>query len=671
MRRSIATVSLSGTLEEKLAAAAQVGFDGVEIFENDLLTCASTPADVRRRAEDLGLGIELYQPFRDFEAVPPELLRENLRRAEHKFTLMAELGVDTMLVCSSVSPAAAGDDGLATAQLRLLAERAAGHGMRIAYEALAWGRHVNLYAHSWRIVVAADHPSLGVCLDSFHILSRPPDPAGIRDIPGDRIFFLQLSDAPRLLMDVLQVSRHYRCFPGQGGFDLGTFLEHVLATGYRGPLSLEVFNDVLRQADAERTATDGLRSLIALEEQVRLRRDGPAPAPPAALQAPAAEHAAPVAEHAAPVAEHAAPVAAHPLPAANGSPAVAAAPAVAGALPPAVPLTGYAFVEITVDPIAEMAAEQLLRGMGFALTARHRSKPVRMWRQGQARILLNRARPSAEEWARGTAAISAIAVESHDPARSARRAQALLAPAIPRRYGPGEADLFAAEAPDGTAVFFCRTEISDASSWLGDFTPLPPGEAGGAGTVGRVDHVALSQPPYYFDEAALFYQSVLGLRRCDSVEIADPYGLVRSRAMTGDAGGVRLVLNVPALGGGRLPGSAAFQHVAFGCADIFAAAVDMRVRGLPTLPVPGNYYDDLAARTRLDPGLIDTMRAYGVLYERGERGEFFHFYTAMLGRRMFFEIVQRVGGYDGYGTANTPIRMAAQYRHTALAGLTE
>src|SRR5699024_1934132 len=82
---------------------------------------------------------------------------------------------------------------------------------------------------------------LGLCLDSFHILSRGDDPAAIRDIPGEKLFFLQLADAPRMRMDVLQWSRHYRCFPGQGGLDLTTFTHHVLAAGDRGPFALEVW----------------------------------------------------------------------------------------------------------------------------------------------------------------------------------------------------------------------------------------------------------------------------------------------------------------------------------------------------------------------------------------------------------------------------------------------
>ena len=358
---------------------------------------------MRARAEALGLRIALYQPFRDFEAVPAPVLDRNLRRAEAKFDVMEALGADTMLVCSSVSPDAIDDDDLAAAQLRALAERAAERGLRIAYEALAWGRHVNEYEHSWRIVAAADHPALGVCLDSFHILSRGSDPSGIRSIPGDKLFFLQLADAPRLRMDVLQWSRHYRCFPGQGAFDLAAFCGHVLAAGYDGPLSLEVFNDVFRRADPERTAVDAMRSLLVLEDELGL---GPLPEPAGARR---------------------------------------------------LRVRGARRRARTRRP----AAEALLEALGFRHVGPHRSKPVQLWEQGDARVLLNHGDPHEE-------GIAALAVESADAARSVDRAEALRAPVLARRRQPGEADLAAVAAPDGTSVFFADRD----REWLGDFVAL-------------------------------------------------------------------------------------------------------------------------------------------------------------------------------------------------------
>jgi 4-hydroxyphenylpyruvate dioxygenase len=586
MRRSIATVCLSGTLEDKLTAAAAAGFDAVELFEPDLVSAPQTPAEVRRRCADLGLEIALYQPLRDVEALPEERFAASLRRAERKFAVMEQLGADTVLVCSNVSPHAIDDDDLAAAQLRTLAERAADRGIRIAYEALAWGRHVREYDHAWRIVRAADHQNLGTCLDSFHILSRGSDAAGIRDIPGEKIFFLQLADAPELVMDVLQWSRHYRCFPGQGGFDLGAFLGHVLATGYAGPLSLEVFNDVFRQADPRRMAIDAMRSLLLIE--------GVDPAPAA--------------------------------------------------------LRGYAFVELAVESAAAAGLERLLVAMGFRHAGQHRTKAVQLWRHGETRILVNHEPPCADP------RITAIAVESADPIRSAERAEHLLAPVLSRDRGPGEAQLSAIAAPDGTSVFFCRTDAADADSWVADFvTAGPPGPDAGAEIRG-IDHVALSQPFDYFDEAALFYRSVLGLELEAGAELAAPDGLVRSRAARSADGRVRFALSVPVVG----TGGGERQHVAFACEDIFATARAMRERGVPLLTIPGNYYEDLAARTELDAEAIERMRELGVLYDATGDGELLHVYTEMVGPGLCFEIVERRGAYDGYGAANSPVRAAAQ-----------
>jgi len=74
-----------------------------------------------------------------------------------------------------------------------------------------------------------------------------------------------------------------------------------------------------------------------------------------------------------------------------------------------------------------------------------------------------------------------------------------------------------------------------------------------------------------------------------------------------------------------------------------------------------NYYEDLDARWELDPALLEIMRTFGILYDRDQAGgELFHLYTGMLGHRLFLEIVQRVGGYEGYGEVNAPVRAAAQ-----------
>ncbi|WP_329268670.1 bifunctional sugar phosphate isomerase/epimerase/4-hydroxyphenylpyruvate dioxygenase family protein [Streptomyces sp. NBC_01451] len=597
MRTSIATVSLSGSLTEKLTAASRAGFDGVEIFENDLLASPLTPEEIRARCADLGLGIDLYQPMRDIEAVPADEFARNLRRARHKFELMRRLGTDTVLVCSSVSPLALDDDALAADQLSRLADLAQDFGVRVAYEALAWGRHVSTYDHAWRIVETAGHPALGTCLDSFHILSRDSDPKGIEDIPGEKIFFLQLADAPLLAMDVLQWSRHYRCFPGQGGFDIAGLLQHVVRAGYDGPLSLEVFNDVFRQAEAGPTAVDARRSLLVLQESIGLAR-----------------------------------------------------------LPEPVVPTGIAFAEL-VTPDAEPVVA-ILGALGLARTARHRSKPVDLWECGEARVLVNTG-PAAR---RDGTSVAAVGLESPDPAGAAHRAEALLAPVLPRRRAPEDAPLDAVAAPDGTELFFCATDRPELPNWRADFEPVQhTGTARTAGDaqggVDRIDHLALTQPWHHFDEAALFHRSVLGLHGQESVDVADPYGLFRSRAVTNSGGSVRIAL---AVGPAPAEDESRAQHIALATDDVVAAARRFRASGGSLLPIPANHYDDLAARYELTEGELATYRELGILYDRDAQGEFRHCYTRTVGR-VFFELVQRDRGYQGYGAQNAPVRLAAQH----------
>ncbi|MFF5078505.1 bifunctional sugar phosphate isomerase/epimerase/4-hydroxyphenylpyruvate dioxygenase family protein [Actinoplanes sp. NPDC000266] len=585
MRTSIATVCLSGTLEDRLDAAAAAGFDAVEIFENDLIASASSPESIRARVQDLGLSIDLYQPFRDAEGASEERFAAVRRRFAAKLDLMSRLGADTILVCSSVSPDTIPDDAVSIAQLRSLADLAAARGMRIAYEALAWGHHVSTWDHSWEIVRRAGHPALGLCLDSFHVLSRTADFQQIRNVPGDKIFFLQLADAPRLDMDVLQWSRHHRLFPLQGGLDLAGFTRAVLDAGYTGPLSLEVFNDVFRQADPHRTAVDARRSLIALQNED---------------------------------------------------------------LTPPADLDGIAFAELSVDSSSGPELETLLRALGFTHSGQHRSKAVQLWEQGTARILLNSGAPRLSE---GSAAIRAFALESTEPGQSAARAEQLLAEPLPRRRRQSEADLTAVAAPDGTEVFFVRTS---PAGWHDDF--LPTGErAAGAGITG-IDHLSLAQPFDRYDEAALFYRSVLGMTDDEAGEFAAPYGLIRTLAIRDPRRRARIALSVPVLRRGDwAPAVPHPQHITLATSDLSRTAAALHAAGIESVPIPGNYYDDLEARLELPAGL----RVLGAMYDEDEYGHYLQLFTPVIGDRVFFEIVQRVGGYRGYGFANVPVRMAA------------
>ena len=606
--KSIATVSLSGTLPEKLDAAAAAGFDGVEIFENDLLTFDGSPADVRRIAEGLGLSITLFQQFRDFEAMPEPVRTRNLGRAERKFDIMEALGTDLVLVCSNVQPTCIGDPARAAADLAEMAERAAARGLRVGYEALAWGRHVNRWRQAWDIVQRADHPALGLIVDSFHTLSLDDDPSGIADVPADKLFFVQLADAPKLSMDVLSWSRHFRNFPGQGQLDVTGFVRAVIASGYRGPLSLEIFNDEFRAAPARATAADGLRSLVLAETE-------------------------------------------------------AAAP-----LPPPPAYDGFEFLEFAVDGRARRALAGHLETLGFRRAGIHKSKDVHLYRQGRTHLVLNSEPDSAaaEHFQMHGPSVCAMAIRVDDAGPVLMRAEALHYATYRERTGEGERDIPAVRAPDGTLVYLVETGAPSiwADDFLLDVSAGLDGLGDGGGLSG-IDHVALALPPGRMDSFVLFYRAVFGFAPEQLWELPDPYGLIRSRAMVSPCRSIRLPLNYSEsrkTATGRFLSAVAgagVHHVAFATDAIEGTVGAAITAGAPMLPVPENYYDDLAARLALDDGILDALHRHGLMYDQDEHGDFTHAYTDSFEDRFFFEIVQR-RGYQQFGAVNASVRMAMQ-----------
>jgi 4-hydroxyphenylpyruvate dioxygenase len=628
VRRSIATVSLSGNLQDKLLAAAAAKFDGVEIFENDLLFFDGSARDVRRMAADLGLKIYLFQPFRDFEAMPEAQFRRNLDRAERKFDLMGELDCKAMLACSNVSPLAIDDDALAAAHLHELGERAAARGIRVGYEALAWGRHVRTFGHVWRIVQQAGHTHIGVILDSFHTLALGDDPAGIAAIPGDKIFFVQLADAPKLQMDVLSWSRHFRCFPGQGDFDVAGFTARAIDAGYSGPLSLEIFNDEFRAAAPSPTARDGMRSLLFLEEQIRNSPSDPAkPRRKVDLIDP----------------------------------------------PPAPTIKGVSFLEFAVNDTARDELAAWLEGLGFARVGVHRWKDVTLYRQGELSIALN---AEGESFAHSYfllhgVSVCAIGLKVDDPEALLLRAEVFGCQRFEERVGPDEAPMPGVRSPDGSLIYVVPEDFDASADFVRDASDEPD-----AGMIGKVDHIACAIPGDAFDTWLLYYRAVFGLGPEEAWVLPDPYGLVKSRALTDAARSVRLPLTFSESSRTVVARSlttfagAGVNQIAFATDDIFQAVAAMRQRGLALLQIPENYYDDLAARLGLDDTFVDRLRSHNVLYDQdGSGNEFFHVYTQTFQNRFFFEVLQRGPGYDAYGAANAPVRMAAQAHAQTAAAL--
>jgi 4-hydroxyphenylpyruvate dioxygenase len=328
-------------------------------------------------------------------------------------------------------------------------------------------------------------------------------------------------------------------------------------------------------------------------------------------------------------------------------------------------LEGFGFLEFGVDRETGERLGAFLETFGFSLFGRHKTKAVTLYRQGDIRLVLN-AEPTSDARlsfeAQGPS-VCCLGVITDDPERAALRASAFLSLRRDSQRGAQELDLPAIVAPGGMLVQFVRTDQSVEADFLAvSYAPDPTGPA----ALATIDHVAMGLAPDRFDTWVLFTRSVLGLTLGDSLELADPFGLIRSTGVADAERRIRMVLNVSLSARTRAArqisaaGSAGthVQHVAFSCDDIFRTVERLRALGARFVRISGNYYDDLMARLGLDEALVSRMRQLDILYDAAGGGTFLHAYGVAFEDQFFFEIVQR-DRYDGYAALNAPARLAA------------
>jgi 4-hydroxyphenylpyruvate dioxygenase len=627
MKISMATASLGGELGEKLTAIAQAGFDGVEIFDGEFIASAYSPSEAGKMVRDHGLELVAFQPFGNFEGLPEPQRSKAFDRAERKFDIMGELGVQLMLVCSNLSSEAHRDPARAASDFHELGERAERRGLRIGYEALSWAPLVNDHREAWDIVQRADHPAVGLILNSFHTLAREIDLESIRKVQKEKLFLVQLADAPKLQLDYLSWSRHFRTMPGQGDLDLLGFMRAVQATGYDGVLSLETFNDKFRAGSARMVANDGRRSLIYLMDQLHRGQ------PSQQIQEPSHSQL------------HADPC-----------------------LPPRVQCKAIPFIEFAVSESSARELESLISSLGFKKAGRHLSKNVTLWRQGSANLVLNKEQEGFAHsfYITHGPGACAIGLLVDDAKATVKRAAGLLATPFQQAVHAGELQIPAIRGVGGSLIYFLdqKSELKDV--WQVEFIPESVANTADAPPL-SIDHIAYSTHYGEMLSWILFFTSIFDLERTRGLEIADPVGLVRSQVVQSPNGAVRIALNSAQnlnTMSNRFVGEffgSGMHHIAFSSQDIIATARDLKANGLELLPIPPNYYDDLATRFTLPQDLLSDLASFGIMYDRDPSGEYFQLYTRTFDNRFFFEIVER-RGYTGFGASNAPVRLATQSR---------
>ena len=359
---------------------------------------------------------------------------------------------------------------------------------------------------------------------------------------------------------------------------------------------------------------------------------------------------------------------------ARAEPGIALAPP---PMPPRIRAEGVAFVEFAADEAEAETLGALLHALGFRRAGRHVSKQVELWQQGEVRIILNTEREGFASSSHTMHGLNVcdlgLSVESAEA--TVARARTLGADPFHQAVGPGELDIPAIRGVGGGILHFIDDVSGLREVWTVEFRPVEDDAAPVPAGLTRIDHVAQTMA---YDEMltwSLFYTSLFQLAKAPTVDVVDPGGLVRSQAIAAADGTFRLTLNGAeshrTLAGRFVADSfgSSVQHVAFETRDIFATAAALAANGFLPLPMPANYYEDLAARLGLDAALIERLKAANILFDQDDSGSFLQLYSRPFGNGIFFEIVERQGGYSGYGAANAPYRTAAQRRLMRPAGV--
>ena len=276
------TITMAGSLEAKLTAMKAAGFSQVMLMARDLVTHPGGVQAAVRAVQDSSLRPTGFQVLRDFEGLSGHLHSYKVDIAKSMLEMCAATGSKVLLACSSTSRHATQDLDQIAADLQKLAMLALPLGIKVAYEALSWGRTVNEFPVSWDVVCRADCPNLGIGLDSFHIFAAKSSLDAIEELDPEKIFLVQLSDfmwqETPTFEERMTTARTFRVFPGEGvhSEQLADLVLRLDRIGYRGDYSFEVFNDDYQQLPLDVVAARARRSALWLHTDV-LHRTAPLP----------------------------------------------------------------------------------------------------------------------------------------------------------------------------------------------------------------------------------------------------------------------------------------------------------------------------------------------------------------------------------------------------------
>jgi 4-hydroxyphenylpyruvate dioxygenase len=319
---------------------------------------------------------------------------------------------------------------------------------------------------------------------------------------------------------------------------------------------------------------------------------------------------------------------------------------------------GFEFVEYTAPDPAALG--HVFEGLGFAAIARHRSKAVMLYRQGNINFIVNAEPQSrAQRFARehGPSAC-AMAFRVADATAAHKRALSLGAADVPSSAGPMELNIPAIEGIGGSVIYLVD-RYRDITIYDVDFQILPGTERHPKG-VGLLDVDHLTHNVYRgrMDYWAEFYERLFNMREIRYFDIEGKLTGLKSRAMTAPCGKIRIPINESADEKSQIAEylhryrGEGIQHIALTTADIYATCDQLNARGVRFMPPPpSTYYDMIDERLPEHDETVAELRKRGLLIDGHNQQILLQIFTDTVIGPIFFEIIQRKGD-EGFGEGN-------------------
>ncbi len=322
---------------------------------------------------------------------------------------------------------------------------------------------------------------------------------------------------------------------------------------------------------------------------------------------------------------------------------------------------GFEFVEYTAPDVKGL--EKLFVSLGFVAVAKHRSKDVTLYRQGDVNFVVNAEPDSfAQAFARvhGPSAC-AMAFRVADAAAAFRRAVALGARPFAGKVGPMELNIPAIEGIGGSLIYFVDRYGKNGSIYDVDFKPIKGADPKpkGAGLT-YIDHLTHNVHRGRMDLWADFYTKLFNFREIRYFDIEGKLTGLKSKAMTSPCGKIRIPINESSDDKSQIAEYLAaykgegIQHIALGSADIYATVEALRKLKVKFLSTPATYYELLDKRLPGHGENVARLKKNHILLDGAptkDGGRLLQIFTETAIGPIFFEIIQRKGD-EGFGEGN-------------------